>query len=397
MKHQNKIKSLPEPTAQAIEISKQLVKLIKRRLHNGKLSFAEFMQMALYSPGLGYYANGLAKIGANGDFITAPEISPIFSQCLARQSMQVLANLTQPNILEFGAGRGVMARDILLELAKFEQPIANYFIVELSADLRQIQQQTLQDLPEELLNKVIWLDKLPGEPIEAVVLANEVLDAMPVERLKFESSQVSQAFVVWDEEKQNFSWDYQPVIDKNLQKLSNQLLNQIGEPLENEAYFSEINLNIAPWLASIHDFLQAGMVLLIDYGYPRQEYYQTARSQGTLRCHYQHRAHSNPFFYPGLQDITAHVDFTSVAQEAHFAGFKIAGYTTQAHFLISSGLLEIAENPDLEIIEQLKIAQQVKTLTFPDEMGENFKVIALTKNFDQGLNGFKMRDLRHQL
>jgi SAM-dependent MidA family methyltransferase len=390
-------KSLPEPSEDAKQRSLQLIDKIRRYLNrHHQLSFAEFMKMALYSPGLGYYANGLPKIGEQGDFITAPEISPIFSRCVARQAQQALAEMEQPAIVEFGAGRGVMARDILLELDALQQPLQHYFIVELSGDLRQVQQQTLQDLAPELAEKVIWLDGLPSTPIEAVVLANEVLDAMPVERLFLEPSQVSRAFVKWDEEQQQFDWSYQPIMEPKLQKIANKLLQQLGEPSE-RGYHTEVNLNIAPWLHSIDDFLKAGLVLLIDYGYPRQEYYQAARHMGTLRCHYQHRAHSNPFFYPGLQDITAHVDFTAVAEAAYHSHFKVAGYTTQAHFLMGSGLLDMAADPNAPVTEQLKIAQQIKTLTLPDEMGENFKVMALTKNFDQALIGFKMRDLRHQL
>lgn len=390
-------KSLPEPNDDAKQRSQLLTEKIRRHLNrHHQLSFADYMRMALYTPNLGYYTNGLPKIGLEGDFITAPEISPIFSRCLARQAQQVLSQLSHPNIIEFGAGRGVMARDVLLELAEQEQSIEHYFIIELSADLKQRQKETLQSLPEDLFNKVVWLDSLPSTPIQGVVLANEVLDAMPVERLRLEPAQASKAFVQWNEEKAEFEWQYQPITEPALQKIANQLLKQIGEPSE-RGYHTEVNLNIAPWLHSIDDFLEAGLVLLIDYGYPRKEFYQAARHMGTLRCHYQHRAHSNPFFYPGLQDITAHVDFTAVAEAAYDSKLKVAGYTTQAHFLMGSGLLEMAGDLDAPITEQLKIAQQIKTLTLPDEMGENFKVMALSKHMDLGLIGFKMRDLRHQL
>lgn len=390
-------KSLPEPQDDAKQRSGELTEKIRRHLHrHQKLSFADYMKLALYTPNLGYYTNGLAKIGAQGDFVTAPEISPIFSRCVARQAQQVLCKLNTPNIIEFGAGRGVMARDILLELDALDQTLERYYIIELSADLKQVQQQTLSKLPQALQDKVVWLDGLPSEPLEAVVLANEVLDAMPVERLRLEPAQLSQAFVQWNEADQCFDWDYQPITDPKLQKIANRILNQIGEPSE-RGYHTEINLHIAPWLHSIDDFLQAGLVLLIDYGYPRQEFFQPARHMGTLRCHYQHRAHSNPFFYPGLQDITAHVDFTAVAEAAYDSHFKLAGYSTQAHFLMGSGLMEMAADMDAPITEQLKIAQQIKTLTLPNEMGENFKVMALTKQFDEALIGFKMRDLRHQL
>lgn len=390
-------KALPAPPNDAQALSQQLTDKIKRHLsRHAQLSFADYMRFALYTPNLGYYTNGLAKIGAQGDFITAPEVSPIFSRCLARQAQQVLSQLNSPTIVEFGAGRGVMARDILLELKAIDQQIEHYYIIELSADLKQVQQQTLSTLPETLRSKVIWLEQLPSQPIQAVVLANEVLDAMPVERIKLEPARQSQAFVIWDETQQAFDWYYQPIIEPRLQKIANRILNQIGEPDE-RGYHTELNFNIKPWLKGIADFLQAGLVLLIDYGYPRHEYFQPARHMGTLRCHYQHLAHANPFFYPGLQDITAHVDFTSVAEAAYAANFKVAGYTTQANFLMASGLIEMAADPDAPVTEQLKVAQQIKTLTLPNEMGENFKVMALTKHHDQALMGFKLRDLRHQL
>ena len=395
MKPQN---TLPAPSEDAIQHSTQLSERIQKSIRrHGKISFAQYMEKALYAPNLGYYASGLPKFGEAGDFVTAPEISPLFSRCLARQAMQVLHTLPEANILEFGAGQGTMAKDILLELQAQQQAISHYYIVELSADLRARQQQTLQThLPATLFEKIIWLDQLPQKPICAVVLANEVLDAMPFERIRIEPHQALQGFVNFDEDKNQFVWDYQKITTQPLQHFSNQLIEHIGK-VSDLGYETEINLNIAPWLESISDFLTQGIVLLIDYGYSRQEYYQPARVMGTLRCHYQHRAHSNPFYYPGLQDITAHVDFTAVAEAAYDAGLKVTGYTTQAHFLMGSGLLEMSSDMSAPVTEQLKIAQQMKTLTLPNEMGETFKVIALSKNLDMKLIGFKMRDLRHQL
>lgn len=389
--------SLPTPSTDAQLHSEKLTQRIKQQLNRqGHLSFAQFMQMALYTPGLGYYANSLPKIGAQGDFITAPEVSPLFSQCIARQAAQVLQTLEHPNLVEFGAGRGTMAKNILLELDAQEQPLERYYILELSANLRQVQQETLQALPTHLFEKVVWLESLPKTPIEAVFVANEVLDAMPVERLKLEPHQTSQAMVVFNETKQQFEWDYLPITDRLLQRFSNGILQFIGNPSP-DGYETEINLNIRPWLKSVFEAMEKGLLLLIDYGYTRREYYQPARVMGTLRCHYQHLAHNNPFFYPGLQDITAHVDFTAVAESAFDVGFKIAGFSTQAHFLMSSGLLELSATSTDDITESLKIAQQIKTLTLPDEMGETFKVIALTKKTDISLMGFQLRDLRHQL
>lgn len=395
MKPQN---TLPTPSEAAIQHSNQLAAHIQKSIRrHGALTFAQFMEKALYTPGLGYYANGLPKIGQAGDFVTAPEVSAIFSRCLARQAMQALQALPEQNILEFGAGQGTMAKDILLELAEQQQPLEHYYIVELSADLRERQQATLKaNLPETLFEKITWLDQLPSKPICAVVLANEVLDAMPFERIRIEPDQALQGYVQFDDTKNQFVWDYQKITTKPLQQFANQLIENIGK-VSDLGYETELNLNITPWLKSINDFLKQGLILLVDYGYSRQEYYQPARVMGTLRCHYQHRAHSNPFFYPGLQDITAHVDFTAVAESAYDAGLKVAGFTTQAHFLMGSGLLEMSGDSALPITEQLKIAQQIKTLTLPNEMGETFKVIALSKQLDLKLMGFKMRDLRHQL
>ncbi|WP_051640776.1 class I SAM-dependent methyltransferase [Thiomicrorhabdus sp. Milos-T2] len=397
-KGRNRAKILPQPTEEAAEHSQILTDNIKRFLaRHQNLPFSKFMEMALYTPQLGYYAGGLPKFGKAGDFITAPEVSPIFSRCLARQTAQVLSQLDEPNIVEFGAGQGTMAKDILLELEAIQQTLHRYYIIEISADLRERQQQVLsENLSAEIFAKIVWLDKLPTTPISAVILANEVLDAMPFERLRIEPERALQGYVVFNETTQQFDWDYKNITETKLQRFANQLIKHIGK-VSDLGYETEINLNIKPWLKSLNAILSSGAVFLVDYGYTRDEYYQPARVMGTLRCHYQHRAHNNPFFYPGLQDITAHVDFTAVAEEAFDSGFKVAGYTTQAHFLMGSGLLEMSFDANADVTEQIHNAQQIKTLTLPDEMGETFKAIALTKNFDQPLIGFSVRDLRHQL
>jgi len=388
---------LPTPTEDAQQRSLTLQQKIKQMLNrHGSLTFARFMEMALYTPALGYYSGGLPKIGREGDFVTAPEISPLFSRCIARQAMQVLSELSTPNLVEFGAGKGTMAKDILLELAEQKKDLEHYYIIELSADLKLRQQETLRELPEEWQQKVVWLEQLPQQPIEACIVANEVLDAMPVEKLRLEPENSQHAFVTYNDNTEQFEWAYQAITDRTLQNISNGILELIGTPPKN-GYETEVNLNIHPWLQSIADFLDKGSVILVDYGYTRREYYQPSRNMGTLRCHYQHLAHSDPFFYPGLQDLTAHVDFTSVAESAFDSGFKIAGFTTQAHFLMGSGLLEMSGDAENDLTKSLQIAQQIKTLTLPNEMGESFKVIALTKNIDMPLLGFQYRDLRHQL
>ncbi len=391
-------KTLPTPSKEAMQHSQILTAQIRKSLARHKhMRFSQFMHKVLYTPNLGYYSNALTKIGPNGDFITAPEISPLFSRCLARQAQQILQTLDEANIVEFGAGRGTMAKDILLELHSLNQPIKRYYIIELSAELQQRQKEILHThLPNELFQKVRWLNQLPTTPIPAVIFANEVLDAMPFERLKIEPEHTLQAYVRYNEQTTSFEWDYQPITDASLQKFANRLIQHIG-PVSSQGYTTEINLNLKPWLTSVNQMLSQGALILIDYGYPREEYYQPERTMGTLRCHYQHRAHQNPFFYPGLQDITAHVDFTAVAENAFESGFKIAGYTTQAHFLMGSGLLEMSIDEHNSLTQQLQTAQQIKTLTLPNEMGENFKVMALTQNLDLPLIGFGIRDLRHQL
>ena len=389
-------KQLPEPSDDLKLQSERLSKKIQASINrNQSLKFSQYMQMALYHPQYGYYTSSLPKFGAVGDFITAPEISPLFSHCLARFSAQVFEELEHKNILEFGAGQGTMAKDILLELARLDVKIDHYYILEVSGDLIARQQENLQSaLPPELFAKVTWLQGLPEKPIEAVVLANEVLDAMPFERIRIEPEQSLIGHVVYADDA--FKWNYQPIIDAKLQKFANQLIHFLGK-VSHLGYETEINLNLEPWFKSLSQSMTKGAVLLIDYGYAREEYYQPARVMGTMRCHYQHRAHSNPFFYPGTQDITAHVDFTAVAEAGYDNGFKVAGFTTQANFLLASGLMEMSLSPDAEMIEQLKVAQQIKTLTMPDEMGETFKVMALSKKLESPVQGFSIRDLRHQL
>lgn len=394
----SQLKNLPEPSVEAKAHSESLSKNIQSYLKRHQaMSFAKFMEKALYTPGLGYYSAGLPKFGRSGDFITAPEISPIFSRCVARQAAQVLQTMENGSVLEFGAGTGAMAEAVLQELETQGILPERYYIIEISGDLKQRQQQHLQNaLPAGLFERIRWLEQLPNTQINAVILANEVLDAMPIERLRIEPDRSLQGYVCFNEKTQQFDWDYQPITDKDLQRFSNQLIKHLGK-VSHLGYETEINLNISPWLKSLYQILNQGMILLIDYGYTREEYYQPARVMGTLRCHYQHRAHQNPFFYPGLQDITAHVDFTAVAESAFDQGFKVAGFTTQANFLMASGLLEMSVDTQADISEQVKTAQQIKTLTMPDEMGETFKAIALTKKIDLPLIGFSIRDLRHQL
>ncbi|NOY63114.1 MAG: SAM-dependent methyltransferase [Gammaproteobacteria bacterium] len=377
--------------------SRRVVELIKARIEaaGGTISFADYMNLALYAPGLGYYSAGAAKFGAAGDFVTAPEISALFSQCLARQCMQVLRALDGGGVLEFGAGTGAMACDLLREL-EAQQCLPDYYcIIELSAELRARQRAQFERRAPHLLGLVTWIDELPESGMKGVILANEVLDAMAVHRLRWHESGVCEMGVAWRDDC--LCWHEMKLENPHCIEAVNALESVLPQRLPN-GYETEINLGMIAWLQSVSDVLQEGAALIIDYGFPRQEYYHPQRNDGTLRCHYRHRAHADPFLYPGLQDITAHVDMTAVAEAAHQAGLTVAGYTSQAYFLLANGLMEIADSIGATATrQQVDIARQIKTLTLPGEMGELFKVMALTRGIDEPLAGFAMRDERFRL
>lgn len=357
--------------------------------NGGSISFARFMELALYAPGLGYYNVGTQKLGREGDFVTAPEISPLFSQCVAEQCAQIISALSNSSILEFGAGTGKMAAEILVTLQNLNHLPEKYYILEVSADLRQRQRHFFQQTLPDLLPRILWLDSLPSQPFSGVILANEVLDAMPVHRFKMTSEKNIEEFYVGLDDDQ-FVWQLQKpsvVLDKSVKELAIDFSSE---------YESEINLFLPAWLQSLSQILEQGLVLVIDYGFPRSEYYLAERAMGTLMCHFQHQAHANPFLYPGIQDITAHVDFSAVAYAADAAGFAVRGYTNQANFLLSCGITEKIF-PYLNTDKELAICNQVKVLTLPQQMGELFKCMALTKQLDLDLVGFNHRDLRDYL
>lgn len=386
----NKTTKLPLPDGDALAHCANVVQALCDDIdaHGGLIDFARFMELTLYAPGLGYYAAGARKFGSAGDFVTAPEISSLFSRCLARQCQQVLSQ-TGGDILEFGAGSGAMAADILVELEQLDCLPERYLIMEVSADLRQRQQEILQARVPHLIERTHWLDHLPPQ-FTGVVLGNEVLDAMPVQLFRVEQDGVSLAQVGHD--TNGFHWAYTPVTD-----LTQYGLAEITQELA-PGYQSEINCHIGPWLVSLANSLQQGVVILLDYGFPRHEYYHPQRGDGTLMCHYRHHAHGDPLILPGLQDITAHVDFTAVAEAAVAAGLDVSGFTNQAYFLLGLGLTDFLNeiNP-VDTRRQIELAQQVKKLTLPNEMGELFKVIALTKGCDFALRGFSLNDQRVRL
>jgi SAM-dependent MidA family methyltransferase len=395
---------LPEPDDEAKQHSLVLCAQIEKLCQGGDgvIPFSEFMQQALYAPGLGYYSGGLQKFGEAGDFTTAPEVSPLFAQCLARQVADVLNDTrcedAEPCILELGAGSGVMAADMLLELEQLDALPGSYMILELSAELRQRQQSCIKQKVPHLLERVSWLDELPSDLFNGVIVANEVLDAMPAECFKIAQDGVESLMIGFDNEAlvSTYKKADAEIVDK-VRTIEERLKETREEKLP-KGYCSEFNPSIKPWLDTLYSVLNRGMVLLIDYGYPGHEYYHEERRTGTMMCHYRQRAHTNPLWYPGLQDITAFVDFTDVAYCAAEAGFDIRGYTTQAAFLMGCGLAELHESLVTDDVKnQIMLSQQIKTLTLPSEMGERFKAMVLTKNYDEPLRGFEMQDMRGRL
>jgi SAM-dependent MidA family methyltransferase len=382
---------LPVPDADAQAHSEKLIARIVDEIDaaGGQIPFSRYMELALFAPGLGYYSAGASKFGEQGDFVTAPEISPLFSRALARQVAQVLGSLNNGEVLEVGGGSGVMAADMLAELEDLEALPAEYLILELSADLQARQRETIIARVPHLLDRVQWLQELPASGFNGVVVANELLDALPVQCFETTADGLRERCVRFDAGR--FQWaEGEPLVPPaHLESIVSELP---------AGYISEINQAASAWVQSVAAMLECGVVLLIDYGYVAAEYYHPRRNRGTLMCHYRHRAHEDPFVYPGLQDITAHVDFTAIAEAAVSAGLTVPGYNTQGFFLMGNGITELAQAHEaLNEQQQVLQAQQLRTLTLPGEMGERFKVIALAHNYDQPLQGFAMQDLRHQL
>lgn len=390
------LRDLPRPDPDAAAHCERLRELIRAELAaaGGSLSFARYMELALYAPGFGYYSAGARKFGAEGDFVTAPEISPLFGRCVARQCRQVLELTGGGDILEIGAGTGALAADLLGELEHLGQLPERYLILELSGELRERQQALLRERLPHLLPRVRWLERLPEPGFQGVVLGNEVLDAMPVHRFRWTRQGVYELRVAW--EGDDFGWRAEPA-EPRLADAVAALHAEVGEAWP-DGFESEINLGLAAWVRSLGERLARGVVLLVDYGYPRREYYHPQRAMGTLVCHYRHRAHADPLLLPGLQDITAFVDFTAVAEAAVAADLSVAGYTTQAHFLLGCGLGELlAASDPADAQRHLTLTRQAKILTLPGEMGERFKAIALARGIEALLLGFVLQDHRYRL
>ena len=383
---------LPIPSDDMLAHSQKLQHKIRDEINanKGAISFRRYMEMALYQQGLGYYVAGARKIGQSGDFITAPESSRLFSQCLASQCHQVLAPIEAGDVLELGAGSGVMAAHILLELEQLASLPEHYYILDVSPELKQRQQETLQNLAPHLMARVSWLNTLP-ESFTGIILGNEVLDAMPVDVFTLHKKHCFEHQVTWQDD--GLVEQLNPANDDLVNAVAHLNLGEMESP-----YTSEINPNLAGWFDALSACLTQGVVILIDYGYTASEYYHHERNKGTLICHFQHHVNEAPLYYPGLQDITANVDFTAVADCADKAGFSILGYTSQAAFLAGNQLetffmRALDESPE----KQYELAQQVRLLSLPSEMGERFKVIALSKECKLELEGFSIVDQRHRL
>jgi SAM-dependent MidA family methyltransferase len=389
---------LPEPPEELKHLSAELANCIRNKIAaDGPIPFSQYMEMALYEPGLGYYSAGLQKFGAGGDFVTAPQLGNVFARCLANQVAQIGAMLPAYEIVEAGAGSGMLAADLLKALQD-RQPPARYRILERSAYLRQVQKETLREQVPVWLDRISWLDEPPAESWQGVFLANEVLDALTVERFCFESD--GPRLMQVRSGPDGFEW-CKTSCPESMQKHIEMLLGGL-DSRPGPGFCSEINTRLPDWLEAVTAGLQHGMALFIDYGYTRRDYYLPQRRDGTLVCHYRQRVHNDPFAWPGLTDISASVDFTALAEAADRCGLEVSGYTTQAMFLLGCGLDKIlAEHDDLSERERLRINNQVRMLTLPGEMGERFQVMALSRGLAEGspsqLLGFSITDLCHRL
>ena len=374
---------LPPPTPEAAAHSRQLAEHIAHAIlsEGDWIPFSRYMELALYAPGLGYYSAGSRKFGSEGDFVTSPEISPLFAKCLAMQASQVLEQ-TGGDILELGPGSGLLAADLYGELKELGKAPARYLLLEVSPDLRERQRALLAGRFEQDLDRFTWIDRLP-EKFRGLAIANEVLDVVPFSLVYRKDGELCERGVVLSEA--GFAWEDVPLKDGELRRRA-----AAAFPPGDYDYLSEINLAAEALVRTLAGALEAGAAFFIDYGFSEREFYHPQRSMGTLRCHYRHRFHGDPFFMPGLQDITAHVDFTAIARAAEQGGAEVEGFTTQAYFLISCGLAVLVSAGDpTATLSRLKATSSVHRLIGPSEMGELFKVIGIRKGMEGPLLGFQ--------
>jgi SAM-dependent MidA family methyltransferase len=377
--------SLPEPDPAARAHSARLRELIREQIaaSGGALPFARYMELVLYAPGLGYYSAGARKFGADGDFVTAPELGPVFAECVGDAVAPVFKQLGgDAMFFEIGGGSGAFAEAALNHLSRIDSLPDRYAILEPSADLRERQQSRLRaTLAPELFARCQWLDGPPENEWRGILFANEVLDALPTPRFVIRDGEVYEEFVVLDAEG-NFLRVDQPA-DALLHSAVRHVERDIEAPLA-DGYRSEILPQLPYWIQAVGGLLREGAMLFVDYGYPRREYYLPERRDGTLVCHYRHRAHDDPFHLPGLQDLTAFVDFTALAEAGVHAGFDFSGYCPQTSFLIGNGLPQRLQMIDAitEEAERYRRHQEIKKLTLPGEMGERFQVMGFQRGVD---------------
>lgn len=364
----------PAPDPDAAALSHALAERLRARIQrDGPLPFDAWMESVLYEPGLGYYSAGQEKFGAAGDFITAPLVSPLFAWTLARQVAEALEAVGGDTLLELGPGDGTLVSHLLCELERLDCLPERVLLLERSASLRQRQHERLRENAPHLLERTRWLDALPDAPIRGVVLGNEVLDALPV--VRFERTRAGVEELQVTESAGAFTWCRAPARPAVRSAVA-AIEADLGHALP-AGYVSEISPQLPGFMASVADILACGLVLLIDYGYARHEYYRTDRDTGTLVCHYRHRAHWDPLAAPGLQDVSAFVDFTAVALGARDAGLEVLGYTGQAHYLMGAGVTEVLEAcGEGDPGAQAQLAQQARQLLLPEAMGERFRVFA---------------------
>jgi SAM-dependent MidA family methyltransferase len=389
---------LPEPPEELKRLSDALSSRIRGEIRReGMIPFSQYMERALYEPGLGYYSAGLHKLGASGDFVTAPELGGLFAACLARQIAEVADGLGAFDILEVGAGSGRLAADLLGNLADGRLP-ARYLILETSADLRRVQREWIEQSAPAWSDRVTWLDEPPGSGWNGILVANEVIDALAVERFQVTENAIEQLCVT--ERDGRFDWSSRPAPGP-LEAAVRRVESDLGRPFR-AGYRSEIHLQLPAWLESVAGGLEHGLALFIDYGYPRSEYYLPERRDGTVMCHYRHRGHDDVFFWPGLQDITAWVDFTALAEAADACRFDVIGYSSQAMFLLGCGLDQaLAERSGQSDDADLGLHAEARQLTLPGMMGERFQVMGLGRDLGEAmkrpLRGFRLQDLRYRL
>ncbi|SMC17762.1 SAM-dependent methyltransferase, MidA family [Andreprevotia lacus DSM 23236] len=382
---------LPAPTPEALAASNVLLERIRSAIEaaGGWLPFSDYMRMALYEPGLGYYSGGATKFGEAGDFVTAPELSPLFGACIAETAAAVLQALKGGDVLEFGAGTGVLAAQILAGLERLDGLPDHYYIVDLSAELKQRQLQTLQARVPHLADRVVWLNELPDH-LHGFIVANEVLDAIPCSLIHTSDAGVSERGVSW--QAGQLAW-----ADRPAGIALQEAVDELGLP---PGYTTEVSLEARGFTASLATVLEAGAALLIDYGFPAREYYHPERHMGTLIGHYRHHSIHDPFFLPGLTDLTCHVDFSAIFEAGSDTGLMLEGYVNQAQYLLDTGILAKLEGLGADNAKlYLPAVGAVQKLTSPAEMGELFKVMAFSKNLALPalLPGFRQADESYRL